>query len=289
MAEYVSVVGRAPGRIMPALLWTVFAIIACVAGPVNAQKAVLDAYSLAPRDATRHPLPADLTEVSGLDVTDDGRLLAHDDERGEVRIVDPATGRITGSFGPGRFGLSGDFEGIASVADRIYLITSAGLLFEFPDALPGERTRFQRIDTGLGRVCEVEGLDHDVRSNALLIACKQMHEGGPPGIYAFDLQRRRLELEPRFVLRDRSGRPLRVHPSGIAVHPGSGHLIVVAARERRLIELDRTGRWLAEYRLRGGHRQPEGIAFLRDGTLVIADEGGNGRGMLSLYRPSSDR
>lgn len=257
--------------------------VPCLAGTVRAQQAVLDGYAMGARDATRHRLPADLTEVSGLAVTDDGRLLAHDDERAEIRTIDTTTGGIVATFGLGRLGLAGDFEGIASAGDRVFLITSAGVLYEFPLAADGERTEYRRVDTGLGPVCEVEGLDHDSRTASLLIVCKQMYEGGPPGIYGFDLRRGRLEARPRFALRDAGGRPLKVNPSGIAVHPESGNLIVVAARQRRLIELDRAGRVLANIRLRGSHPQPEGIAFLPDGTLAIADEGAGGRARLALY------
>lgn len=264
------------------------AAVPCLAGTAHAQR-VLDGYALGARDATRHRLPVDLTEVSGLAVTADGRLLAHDDERAEIRTIDPATGEIVASFGLGRLGVNGDFEGIAVVDQRVYLITSDGRLYEFPLAADGERTEYRRTDTGLGPVCEIEGLDHDSRTGSLLIACKQMHEGGPPGIYAWDLREGRLEPRPRFALRDGRGRPLRVHPSGIAVHPASGHLVLVAARQRRLIEMDREGRVIAEVRLRGDHPQAEGIAFLADGTLAIADEGGNGRARLALYAPSPGR
>jgi uncharacterized protein YjiK len=66
----------------------------------------------------------------------------------------------------------------------------------------------------------------------------------------------------------------------------SGRYLVLAGRERAIAELTETGEVAAVARLRHhDHPQAEGLAVAKDGALLVADEGGNGRGTLSVYRP----
>ena len=75
------------------------------------------------------------------------------------------------------------------------------------------------------------------------------------------------------------------HPSAIEVHPVTGSLLLVAAQEEALLEFTPQGRLLAAKELKKkDHPQPEGLAFLPDGTLVLADEGQGGPGRLTRYQ-----
>jgi uncharacterized protein YjiK len=74
------------------------------------------------------------------------------------------------------------------------------------------------------------------------------------------------------------------HPSGIEVHPETGGLILISAQEETILELSpqgalRDGRELH----RKTHLQPEGITFLADGSLLLADEGQGKRGRVTRY------
>lgn len=246
----------------------------------------LDRWDFEAGPTTDIRLPAELREVSGLALSPDGRLFAHDDEIAEIHQLDPATGDVLASFGLGESTVTGDFEGLAWADDRLFLITSEGTIAEFRPGANAARVDYRRHVTGLASVCEVEGLTHDPGTGSLLIVCKEMYDDGPPGVYAFDLAQRRLESQPRLAIRSTSGD--EVSPSALVIDPGSGNLIVLAARQRRILEVDREGRTVAEARLRrNAHPQAEGIELLPDGTLLIADEGGNGRGRLAWYRPVS--
>lgn len=266
------------------IAWALLCAAPLAAGPPATS--ILTRWDLETGPSAVQDLPGQLTEVSGLAVSPDGRIFAHSDENGEVTELDPATGSRIARFGIGRSPVAGDFEGIAWADGRLFLITSEGTIAEFPAGRDDTRVEYRRHVTGLNRTCEVEGLAHDARAGALLVLCKRMYEGGPPGIYAFELGPMRLDPRPRHVVRAPSGDA--VDPSGIVVHAETGHMLVLAARQRRIIELDASGRPVAERELRRSvHRQAEGIELLADGTLLIADEGAGRRARLSWYRPAS--
>jgi uncharacterized protein YjiK len=270
----------------------------CAAATGAAQQAATGAlarFDLRAGTALTHELPAALNEVSGLATTADGRLFAHGDERAVVYQLEPRSGRVVKHFLLGRNGVRGDFEGIAIAGERFFLVDSQGVLYEFREGNYGEVVAYRRTPTGVGDRCEVEGLAHDARTNALLLACKTVRSAASRGhivVLAYSLARQRLEPTPRLrlplaALRDFGLQP-SFHPSSIEVHP-SGSLLLVAARDEAILEVTREGRIVVARRLdRRRHPQPEGLALLRDGSLVIADEAQSGRrASLSVYPPSA--
>src|SRR5690606_8221903 len=86
----------------------------------------------------RHTLPPALVEVSGLALSPDGRLFAHGDEQAEVLQIDVRTGARVKGFTLGSPALTGDFEGIAIVGERFFLVTSGATIVEFREGGDGE-------------------------------------------------------------------------------------------------------------------------------------------------------
>ena len=256
---------------------------------------VLAGYDLSPVQGTPVPLPSSLREVSGLATTPDGRLFAHHDERASVKELNPRTGEVLKSFAVGLTGLRGDFEGMAIAGDRFFLLTSRGSLVEFREGENGRATGYVVHDLDLGKVCELEGLAFDPGTQSLLVPCKTTkHKSLDDHIAVFSVPLATMEpeAEPRVLFPlddlDDAGFGNDFHPSAVEVHSGTGSLVLLAAREEMILELDPTGGFVAAYEFkRRNHPQPEGIAFLPDGTLVIGDEGQDGPGRLTLYPPRS--
>jgi hypothetical protein len=73
-------------------------------------------------------------------------------------------------------------------------------------------------------------------------------------------------------------------PSGIEVHPLSGHWYLVAARQSALAEVTREGRVVAVRRLNDDrHRHVEGLTFDAAGNLLLGEEGKGRRARISRY------
>ena len=266
---------------------------------VSKGKISLESYTLDPETATHWKLPRDLEEISGLAMTGDQRLLAHNDERAIIFEIDYLQGSIVKSFqlADMNFPVAGDFEGIAATDDGIFLVTSSGRLFEFREGASGESVLFNVYTTGVGRDCEIEGLTYDRSQRGLLLMCKDarsLEMEGQLAIYQWSIDKKQLNGDVRLVIpvaefsRHISGR--KFHPSGIERHPVSGNYYVIAARQVAIAEITPAGQVVAVRKFPARwHRQVEGITFAADGTLIIADEGAGRKGRLTLYPVSDDR
>ena len=253
--------------------------------------AFLDTYSFAGESAIRWRLPRRLGEISGL-ATSGERLFAHDDERGIIYEIDHHKGRFLKAFALGNTTVRDDFEGIEIVNGRFYLVASSGRLYESPEGRDGERVLYNTYDTGVGRDCDVEGLAFEPADGALLLLCKSPSPQGFVAIHRWSPERRSSQgapiLVPVSTLAEGIGAD-SFHPSGIERHAGTGHYLLVAAREGALAEITANGDVLSVRKLPRRHRQPEGIALIAGRVLALADEGARGRAHLTLYRPSVKR
>ncbi len=281
--------GRARER--PAVLRAI-----ALVGALVPLAAACETDSLAPlgfrqAGAERWQLPDRLREISGLALNADDHLLAHDDERAVIYVLDHRRARRLKTFALGDPVARDDFEGIAVAEGRVYLVTSAGRLYSAEEAADGGHAPFQTAETGLGERCEVEGLAYVRARGALAIACKTPRGDAPLAVHFYSLAAGRVTSEPLAV-------PMRAlagalgtegfSPSGIEWVADRATFVLVAAREAAIAELGADGRLLAAARLpRRHHRQPEGVAVDGDGRLIIADEGDGRRARLSVYPAGS--
>lgn len=272
-----------------------FLLLALVAGASLAEgrSGVLDLYPLTGETLEQWKLPSRLDEISGLALTGDERLLAVGDEQAVVYELDYLDGRLVKAFAFGDPTLRGDFEGIAWHDRRVYLVTSSGTIYAAGEGDDGERVPFREHRTELGRDCEVEGLAADPEADRLMIPCKRTLRGSDlakPMIFLWSTRDRTVEWVRRIELPDEAIEAelgvADLRPSGIARVPSNGHWLIVAARQKALVEIDANGRLVAARRLplAARHRQPEGIELLADGRLLIADEADGGAPRLAVYR-----
>lgn len=250
-------------------------------------------YDFSDKKPPQHSLKKSLREISGLTFTPDGRLLCHGDEAAYVYEIDYHTGAEKKRFSLGRPAIVQDFEGMAVKKDTVFLVTSNGVLFRCREGANGENVSFQSFRSGLDVRYDVEGLAYDPATDCLLLACKG-YAGKDyekqKAVYAFSLRTYKLLPRPRFLL------PLQIvasetdkkefNPSGIERHPITGIFFVIAYNGFSIIELTPKGEVVGQSDLpKSVHKQPEGIAIASDGTMVIANEGGNKDATLVIYKP----
>ena len=250
-------------------------------------------YELGGAPAWRTKLPWELAEISGLTLAPDNSVLAHGDERAVIYRFDLGTRRLIGRFGltGSRGVLHGDFEDIALVGDRLFLVASTGEIVEGRVAADGQTARAVRRTRGLGGACEVEGMTPDSSTESLLLLCKTTGSKrwrGQVVILAVSTVTWRFEDAPRILVSEKALGAVtgekHFHGSALTWHPRTGTLLLLAGPQHALAEITRTGDVLGGGRLNGRlHPQPEGIAVAPDQTLLISDEAAGGTAAITGY------
>ena len=255
--------------------------------PVTYGDTELSRYSIKDKSRERIKLPYDIREISGLVTTPDGRLFAHNDEKARIFEIDYTTGEIKKFFNVGDPIKAGDFEGIAFANGLFYLVNSKGEIYEFKEGENKQGVDFMTYETGLNSRYDVEGLAYDPNTNSLLIACKGYGGEGlgskKKAIYSFPLDTKTLSAQPRFVI-DLEKIGGKFSPSGIEYNPNSETFFVIASEGNGILELSVEGEIINYMGLPGKvHKQPEGITFAPDKSLIISNEGRSGKGYLVIY------
>jgi uncharacterized protein YjiK len=245
--------------------------------------------------ATGSPLamwlvPPELREISGLTLTPDGNILAHNDEVGRVFQIDPKSGIVRK-----RFSLEGaphgDFEAIATVGTDIYMLHSNGNLFKFKEGGDGAIVPYTKHNTGLGRECEFESLAYEADSSRLLLACKKVGSKSMKDdlvIYRVplpisDSSRITVLAIPLTRVIGTNGWK-NFEPSDMAIDPTTKNYVLIASLQKALAVITPGGNVLRSEPLPGNHPQPEGLAITSDNIMIISDEGTAKPAVITLYR-----
>ncbi|MEO0897462.1 MAG: SdiA-regulated domain-containing protein [Bacteroidota bacterium] len=243
-----------------------------------------------------------LEEVSGLTYVGEQKFLMVQDENGIVFTWDENSRQIESTR---IFGSDGDYEGIELVGDQVYVAKHNGTLYQYEMGKMDDSTSLKH-GTYLKGENDIEGLGYLEEEGVLLLICKEplIADGEMDkqyrAIYAYDIEEDELKDSPWMIidvkafynwLAERKGDsrveavaydndPMKkkaLAPSGIAVHPISGNLYVLAHRSQLLLEMDTKGNFIHAYFLdRRIFEQAEGITFKENGDLYISSEGVEG-------------
>lgn len=223
-------------------------------------------------------LPEVLEEVSGLTYYAPNQIACLNDEHGRMYVYDLEKREIVHKV---RFKGDGDFEGIERVGDYIYAIKSNGKMYRFKVDITGI---VEEIDSPFDAGNNVEGLGYQPKTNRLLVALKgdadiKGVDVKGKAVYAFDLNTEKyIKLPPYTLSDDEVKRVLgkekdKIRPSGVAVHPLTDEVYVLASTDRALIVFHPDGKPKNLSLLkRSLFPQPEGITFSPDGDLFISNE-----------------
>jgi len=224
-------------------------------------------------------LPDILSEISGIAMMDNDRIACIQDENGIIFIYNLRTSKIEQKI---EFGDTGDYEGIALVGTTAYVLRSDGSIFEVNEFANQTVPAIKHTIPLKGKY-DFEGLCYDQINNRLLLNIKDMDKGEFKPIFAFDLSTKQLKAEPVFNINyndpvfdilevKKSDKILR--PTEIGIHPLTGNIYVLEAKNPKLLILDPTGKPLKLYVFKKEQfRQAEGMSFSKEGKLYISNEG----------------
>ncbi len=263
--------------------------ISCDARETAAPTLEINGFQYPPERIVQFRLPRFLREISGLAIDARDRLFAHTDEIGVIYLIDYDAGEITKRFQLGDKPVRDDFEGIAVSPDHIYLVTSSGTIYETSEGSDEEVVSFIRYRADLD--CEIEGLTYAGSNNELYVACKNLKRGKRGiKVYRWSIAEHRYASEPLFHLRRKQLRATGFkdyQPTGITLLSPE-RILLLASHQKAFIVVDLANSSVAaiDFPLPEIHSQAEGIAITSNGNLLIADEGKNKKGRLSVYHRS---
>ncbi|MFZ4543925.1 MAG: SdiA-regulated domain-containing protein [Saprospiraceae bacterium] len=237
-----------------------------------------------------------LQEISGLSVSEDGNILAVNDEQAKIFTIDRQNGSIikTALFRED----GGDFEGIEMVGDIIYAVKSKGKLYAIFDYNDQTKLRTESfVSDELSKAADVEGLGYDPVKKLLILGCKGPREQIlERELWSFDPATKQFSTKPILTISygqmhkwlaehhadpdvfkdfaNEAAAEFHFGISGFAVHPRTGNYFFLSSPGKILLVSNSEGAILNILRLdKKIHPQPEGIVFSSDGTLYISNEG----------------
>jgi uncharacterized protein YjiK len=218
-------------------------------------------------------LPTSLNEISGITYSESARgLLAIEDEDGSLYTLTPKNNYAATSV---RFARRGDYEDVALVEDRVYVLLSNGDILSFEMKAPQTIVTFHFPEKGNN---DFETLVYDPPTGKLLLFCKTCKGGRKGETIAWSVDPASGNYAPASYSPDtKSIKGLKgskgLQPSAAAIHPTTGDFYLLSSVHKMLVVTDRTGQVRFTQPLNPSlYKQPEGICFLPDGSLVISNE-----------------
>lgn len=222
-------------------------------------------------------LPLELDEISGVVYyAKDTSVLAINDEHGflyKIFLNHPA------DIQRWKFSKGADFEEVALLDSTFYVLVSNGDIIAFrfitADSMYLEKYKFP-----FGKGNEFEILYHDPTINKLVIICKDCEYDKKKRLstFTFDPATRQysehtFSVDVGKIAALLGEKKMRFKPSAANINPVTGDLYLVSAVNNVLAITDKAGNAKAAYRIDNGFfKQPEGLTFTPNGTMIISNE-----------------
>jgi len=241
-----------------------------------------------------------LHEISGIVFLPgkDDSLYAIEDEDGRLYYFKPGEGK-----GYTKFGKRGDYEDVA-VTDggrTFVVLRSDGSLYVFPvgDIRGGEKLTNVDEYPNILPEGEYEGLygDADGTLYALCKNCKQDDQKDEVSVYKLLRGKDgRFGVTSHFSVNvsninlPKEQRRGKFRPSCLARHPITHEWYIVSSVNKILLVLDEQWKMKSAYSLKPSlFKQPEGLAFDKNGNMYISNEGGDGDANVLLFKYNQPR
>jgi uncharacterized protein YjiK len=237
-------------------------------------------------------LPETVAQISGIAYYHkDSSIFCIDDNIGELYKFPLYKKKVLQSW---PFSRETDHEELVYYDSTFYVLISNGSIEAFRFRENGSLIKEQFTTSTSLEQREYEAMIYDTARKQFLLVCKDCEDDSTntTSVYGVDFARKEMLPEPVFIIDHRQIEKLvnktisKFKPSGAGVHPVTGDFYYVSAINDLLLVTDRNGVVKEASALdRNLFKQPEGIAFKPDGTLLISNEFANiGTATLLLYR-----
>ncbi len=222
-------------------------------------------------------LPLELDEISGVAYyAKDTSVMAINDEYGRLYKIFLNRPNIIHTW---PFTKGADFEDVSLIDSNFYVLKSNGniICFRF---ITRDSIYFAEYTFPFGTQNEFEILYFDSSRQKIMLICKDCESDKKSYLSTFSFDPWTLEYEASPFQIDVTKiaaaigeKKIRFKPSAAAINPVTRELYIISAVNDLLVIADDAGRTKKVFKIDGGlFKQPEGITFSPQGTMIISNE-----------------
>ncbi|MER3471834.1 MAG: hypothetical protein C4330_11065 [Chitinophagaceae bacterium] len=186
-------------------------------------------------------------------------------------------------------GSNSDLEDLVKLDSTLYLLASAGILYE----IPKKRDSIRQYKLALHGKNDFETVYYDPSINSLVLLCKTCeHEKGQGyrTAFRFDLTTKTFDSTAFYTIKKKEvadvvkDEEVDFKPSAAAINPINKRLYILSSASNLLIIADNRGKVIEAYDLNPDQfPQAEGIAFAPNDDMYISNEGKFGAATLKMF------
>jgi uncharacterized protein YjiK len=222
-------------------------------------------------------LPQQLDEISGLSYyKKDKSVFAISDEKGVLFKITPYPQLAIKYW---KFSKKADFEDLVLLDSTFYILQSNGTM-HLVNFLKEDTISTNEIPFPFKGSMEFETLFYNPVQKNLELVCKNCENDKKKQLtaYTYDPAKNAFAdsvslIDISLMFQNSGKKPYHVKASAAAVNPLTGEIFVISSIHKLLIILDKDQNFKAYYPLNPSlFKQPEGITFAENGTLIISNE-----------------